>query len=334
MLELFCGIGGCATALAPALEAGEAEVVAAVDINPLAMAAYSKNFSHPRRTGILESIPLQRFASWAADLWWMSPPCQPFTRRGLRRDRKDPRTRPLLALTKLLLAIRPRYAILENVPGFEESQTRRELTASLDAHGYRFREILLCPSRLGIPNRRQRYYLLAWKPAEVSGDLETCGLSPEGPRPPRPLQSFLDPSPAPDLRLEPATQKRYEGALHIVDSSSPTALTTCFTAAYGRSPVRSGSYLATKQGARRFSPEEILRLLGFPAHFRFPAELSRNQRWRLAGNSLSIPAARLLLGAIPELPHCRREPRDCAGLAAMESRLECPQSKVLGAGGP
>ena len=35
-------------------------------------------------------------------------------------------------------------------------------------------------------------------------------------------------------------------------------MTHCFTSAYGRSPVRSGSYVSVEGGLRRFSPAEII----------------------------------------------------------------------------
>ena len=79
------------------------------------------------------------------------------------------------------------------------------------------------------------------------------------------------------------------------------SVTACFTSAYGRSPVRSGSYLATAAGIRRFSPAEILRLLGFPADYELPPEMTLRNAWRLVGNSLSVPAVRTVLAAIPEL---------------------------------
>src|SRR5262249_37161809 len=67
------------------------------------------------------------------------------------------------------------------------------------------------------------------------------------------------------LRMPQEVLERYAGAIDLVDPDDPRAITSCFTAAYGRSTVRSGSYLRTADGARRFSPEELLRLLGFPA---------------------------------------------------------------------
>ena len=116
---------------------------------------------------------------------------------------------------------------------------------------------------------------------------------------PRPLSEYLDRDPDPALHLPTAMAEQYASALDVVDASNPHACCSCFTAAYGRSPVRSGSYLVTPAGLRRFSPREILRLLGFPDSFHLPTGLTRERAWRCLGNSLSVVAVRRVLGAIP-----------------------------------
>ena len=96
-------------------------------------------------------------------------------------------------------------------------------------------------------------------------------------------------------------REQYRGAVHVVDAEDPQAETHCFTSSYGGSVVRSGSYLATPRGVRRFSPTEILRLLCFPADYRLPDDLTLRKAWQLVGNSLSVAAVRHVLSAIPEL---------------------------------
>ena len=115
------------------------------------------------------------------------------------------------------------------------------------------------------------------------------------------LRDILDAEPRADLAVDTELLERYDGALHIVDADDPAALSACFTSAYGRSPVRSGSYLRTRDGVRRFSPAEILRLLGFPASYSLPSEMPHGKAWRLVCNSLSLPAVRTVLATIPEL---------------------------------
>lgn len=303
VLELYCGIGGCAAALAGL--PGTAEVVAAIDIDRRALEIYRRNFPHPVAARTLDSIPTSDLARHGADLWWLSPPCQPFTRRGLGRDDQDPRSTSLLALLDRLAELgrdAPRHLALENVPTFEGSRCHARLLATLERAGYRFREGRLCPTALGVPNRRRRYYLAASRDGEVGDWSVAAGDAPE----PAPLARFLDPpeetANLPELRINPDLARRYQGALDIVDPESPNQTTACFTAAYGRSPVRSGSYLRQPDGTlRRFSPSEILRLLGFPTTYTLPPDLPPAKAWPLAGNSLSVPAVRRVLGTLAPL---------------------------------
>lgn len=297
-VELYCGIGGCAAALA-----GRARVVAAVDQNRQALAVYSSNFPHPVIPRTVESLPERQWRDWEADLWWLSPPCPPYTRRGLQRDLDDPRARSFLVVVERIAAVRPRYVALENVPGFVGTRAHRHLRRVLDESGYTVLETLLCPTELGLPNRRQRFYLVAARGAALRSGGALLAFPPRSGAVTR-LTDCLDPTPSLDLWCDPGLAERYAGALDIVDSDDPGARTACFTSAYGRSHVRSGSYLVTPSGLRRFSPAEILRLLDFPGTFRLPSGLVRHTAWSLVGNSVSVRAVRWVLSAVPELATC------------------------------
>lgn len=61
----------------------------------------------------------------------------------------------------------PNYILLENVKGFEESDSRDILVSTLTESGYEFQEMLITPLQIGIPNSRMRYYCLARKAAKV-----------------------------------------------------------------------------------------------------------------------------------------------------------------------
>lgn len=336
VLELYCGIGGCAAALqgVEALAGSAAEVVAALDVNHLAVAVYRRNFPHPAEVRTLETLTAAELARYNADLWWLSPPCQPFTRRGLGRDLADPRTASLLTLIERIGALRPPCVGLENVPGFAGSATHARLREVLDRAGYEVRERLLCPTELGVPNRRRRFYLLAsrrgWaavRPGAAGGAPGTAAKPGAGGAL-RPLATYLDPEPAAELTVDPDLLTRYAGALDLVDPAEPGAtpvITACFTAAYGRSPVRSGSYLILDRNAdgsprrvRRFSPAEILRLLGFPAAFTLPPDLPHAAAWRLVGNSLSVETVRAVLTGLA--PYSPGSSSTCSNLSSSEAR--------------
>lgn len=298
VLELFCGIGGCAAAVGDRVH-----IVAAVDINSIALAVHRLNFpSPPLHVRTIESLPAAWYRDREADLWWLSPPCQPYTSRGRRRDLHDDRAQGLLAVIDRIAELRPRYVGLENVAGFQGSQSHQRLRATLDAGGYQVRERILCPTQLGIPNRRPRFYLVA---SSAGSLVDQAGPSQsEIPRLAARrfrVRQILDAAPADILWMPDDFRARFRGAVHVVDADDPLAETHCFTSSYGNSVVRSGSYLATPRGVRRFSPTEILRLLYFPASYRLPDDLTVRKAWQLVGNSLSVAAVRHVLAAIPEL---------------------------------
>ena len=108
-------------------------------------------------------MSVSELSSFQADIFVMSPPCQPFTRQGLKGDSNDHRTDSFVHLMSLLTQMerKPKGLFIENVKGFEESKTREQLVEVLKECGMDYREFLLSPTQFGIPNSRLRYYLCA-----------------------------------------------------------------------------------------------------------------------------------------------------------------------------
>lgn len=298
-LELFCGIGG----FAAAVRGTNVRVVGAFDQDQGALDTYRLNFpDHGARRVDLERVSAWELTAGGIDFLWLSPPCQPYCERGAHRDLDDPRARSLLRLLELISRIPeellPRHLALENVVGFNGSQAHGRLVDLLAGRGFHLQERLLCPTELGVPSRRPRYYLAASREA-------LRPLSPPKPRPSRPLADYLDPLPgeqaADELRVPPETLARFGKGFRILDPTDPSAYTTCFTSGYGRSLMAAGAYLRRDGGVRRFSPGEIARLLHFPDGFRFPEGQALRKKWQLVGNSLSVVAVREVLRAFPSL---------------------------------
>eukprot|EP01007_Sphenomonas_quadrangularis_P003132 NODE_571_length_1345_cov_148.524691_g445_i0.p1 GENE.NODE_571_length_1345_cov_148.524691_g445_i0~~NODE_571_length_1345_cov_148.524691_g445_i0.p1 ORF type:complete len:412 (-),score=37.46 NODE_571_length_1345_cov_148.524691_g445_i0:108-1319(-) len=128
----------------------------------------------------------------------------------------------------------------------------------------------------------------------------------------RPLHEYLLPEPDPALVIPPDLfNRRPTFRFDLVVGCSKRS--SCFTKGYGSSYKGTGSMLQINQedqpvglatgeqivqrnlAARYFSPQELLRLHGFPPHFEWPHELSTVQRWKLVGNSLSVPVVAVLL---------------------------------------
>ena len=280
-VEFFCGIGGLAACLP-----NDADVVA-IDINHTALAVYQTNFRHQVICKTIESLTADEVANWDAELWWMSPPCQPYTPRGKQQDLDDSRSSAFVRVVELIDSIRPRLIALENVAEFENSQGHELIGNVLARRGYQFQYIVLCPTELGSLNRRKRFYLIASLGSLNIPEFDQCQM--EGLLESDPKREQLN---APDDWLG-----KYSDAMHIVEANQFVKCkqtTRCFTSAYGRSPVRCGSYLRSNDAVRLFSPYEILWQLGFDKDFLLP-DISYKQLWPLVGNSLALPVVRYVL---------------------------------------
>lgn len=283
-LELYAGIGGFAAAAR-----GMFDDVVAIEQSDVVLRAYARNFAHRTLEKNIAGLAPEDYATLDADFWWLSPPCQPFTRRGLSGDADDPRMRSFLRVLEAIETLRPRTLAMENVPEFADSASHAALHSALA--GYAIRERILCPTELGIPNRRRRYYLVASR--DTLGEMRIEHA-------PRALREFLEPN-QPGLEISEPILEKYRHAMSIIDPDDPLAIASCFTSAYGRSPAKSGSFLILDNTrVRRFSSREILNLLGFPEDFALPElpELSLERTYSLIGNSLSVFAVRAVLASL------------------------------------
>lgn len=287
-VEFFSGIGAFAAGAAGL----PVEVVAAFDQNDAANRTYRHNFGLAPRARNLDAIRAAEVPD--SELWWLSPPCTPYSVRGARRDDEDPRAASFLNLMALVPYRAPRALVVENVAGFAGSRVHARLLGVLASGGFAVAEVELCPTLFGVPMRRPRRFVVARRGAN---------LALAAPRAPelleRPLAAHLDAAPAPELTVDPATVARYGRGFNVVDPADPAASVICVTAGYRRSVMASGSYLRLAGGGvRRLSPDEIVRLLGFPAGHSFPADVPLSTRYRLAGNAVDVRAVRWLIARL------------------------------------
>ncbi|XP_052221086.1 tRNA (cytosine(38)-C(5))-methyltransferase-like isoform X2 [Dreissena polymorpha] len=139
VLELYSGIGG----MHFALKESELnyEVVMAMDVNVNANAVYSHNFPETKvDSSSIEALSVKRFSQLQIDMVLMSPPCQPFTRVGKQQDTGDVRTKSFLHVLDLLSKVEhpPTYILVENVKGFDCSESRDVLIETLKCRDYHY----------------------------------------------------------------------------------------------------------------------------------------------------------------------------------------------------
>lgn len=306
-IEFFSGIG----AFADSTQELPIEIIAAFDQKAECNAVYKYNFKLAPCANNLDSVKVQNIPE--AEIWWMSPPCTPYSRRGHRRDAEDPRAASFLHLLKLMRILKPRIVFVENVEGFSGSQVHSLMAGTFETLGMNLKEFNLCPTMFGIPMRRPRYFAIASHdnisdlPIEdhprlpLADFLSTC--DDEHPNSESPTESL---SSSGGLIVPRDITSKYQAVLNVVDPTDDNATLICFTSGYYRCHKASGSLLKTSDDRiRRVSPREMLRLFGFSSQFRFPSELTLPQQWKLLGNSVETRCVKHLLS--------------CAGISAATS---------------
>ncbi|MCK1744153.1 DNA cytosine methyltransferase [Bradyrhizobium sp. 139] len=59
-------------------------------------------------------------------------------------------------------------------------------------------------------------------------------------------------------------------------------------------------FIWDSKGLRKLTESECLKLQGFPSSFKFPADVSRTQRYQQIGNAVAPPVAKLLAQAVKQ----------------------------------
>lgn len=180
-VDLFAGAGG----LSLGLEQAGFDVVAAVEYDPVHAATHEFNFPRTKVLCADVSAPLDPaavrvavgegmrahahdLAAWDGqiDLVAGGPPCQGFSFIG-RRLVEDQRNQLVFHFFRLVEALRPRYFVMENVPGMAKgghASILDELIAEFEEAGYRFPEEkkyrVLNAAEFGVPQDRHRLFLI------------------------------------------------------------------------------------------------------------------------------------------------------------------------------
>lgn len=196
VLDLFAGCGG----LSLGFQAADFEIAAAVESDPLAAASHGINF-HPndRRHWLARDITAtspEQLAdelelgpvSSAIDVIVGGPPCQAFARVGRAKLREieehpeafrlDPRARLFLDYLRYVDQFQPLAILIENVPDVLNHgglNVAEEIAESLEGKGYAVRYTLLNAVNYGVPQMRERMFLIALH--------EELGVEPSFPSP-------------------------------------------------------------------------------------------------------------------------------------------------------
>lgn len=187
-LDLFAGCGG----LSLGFHSAGFKIVGALESDEKAAKSHALNFStgdsddhvtHGRGFDIRDTEPAEFIQSLAlgadvddsVDVLMGGPPCQAFARVGRAKLRdlashpsaylKDPRSNLYLRFLEYVKALQPIAILMENVPdalNYGGHNIARETAEVLSDMGYKVRYTLLNAVHYGVPQMRERMFLIAF----------------------------------------------------------------------------------------------------------------------------------------------------------------------------
>ena len=304
VLELFSGIGGMRAGLT--LTSDEHHEFVPVDLNEGCNSIYKDSYGDKPLSLDIASLPVAWFTKIRADVWTMSPPCQPYTRQGNQRDSQDARAKPLTHLCAVLKQLDglPKMIVLENVKNFELSDSFQELKSVLQDRGYSLYGYLLNPLYMGFPNSRLRFFLIA-KLDHVANSFHILTNDPQVPDyerislkafPDRPIGDFLcRPHSCDGSKLQiprSLLEKQSAFCFDIVSAESLQSL--CFTRAYTQFVNGTGSVLYSGRVSQMdemkrptFQIQSMAELEGF-LHYFCPLEAARLNGFSVNGKNTML----------------------------------------------
>lgn len=166
VIDLFAGCGG----MSLGFENAGFDVVAAFDNWEAAITIYESNFSHPiYKKDLSANDVIQQISDSHPDLIMGGPPCQDYSIAGKRELGK--RANLTIRFGEIVSTIKPTWVVFENVYNIERFSTVTVLKQMLSDAGYGITTRILDASRCGVPQKRQRFFLIG-KLGEKDGFLD------------------------------------------------------------------------------------------------------------------------------------------------------------------
>ena len=167
-LDLFSGIGGFTLGLE---RAGGFRTVAFSEIEPFPCRVLAARYPNVPNLGSVEGITNESFKQ-DIDIITAGFPCQDVSVAGKRAGLAGERTGLFWHVVRLASEFRPRWLLLENVPGLLSSNDGRDMgtvVGALQECGYSVAWRVLDARYFGVAQRRRRVWIVCHSDAERAG---------------------------------------------------------------------------------------------------------------------------------------------------------------------
>ena len=296
-IDLFAGIGGIRI---PFQELGGICVFTS-EWDKFSQKTYQANFNVIPK-GDITKIPSTDIPDF--DILLGGFPCQPFSRAGLHKGFDDTRGTLFFEIERILREKRPKAFLLENVKqlkGHDNGRTFKVIMEHLDSLNYHTEAKVLSAIDFGVPQNRERIYIVGFDREFFRIPLEYRFPFPEPTGEKTRLGDILEENPGPRYTI---SDKLWEGHKRRKEKhresgngfgyclfNEDSEYTTTISARY----YKDGSDALIEQkgkNPRKLTPRECARLQGFPEDFIIP--VSNTQAYKQFGNSVAVPVIRAI----------------------------------------
>jgi DNA (cytosine-5)-methyltransferase 1 len=349
-VDLFAGCGGMSLGIQEAARRSgcRTETALAIDNDPAALAIYVKNLGekNTRVAAVQECFDgpigsakssierkVQRGVG-EVDILIGGPPCQGHSDLNNHTRRKDPKNALYLRMARAAAVLRPKFVVIENVSAvqWDKGNVVATTSSALEAAGYSTAARVLDLTRLGVPQTRRRFILLASRiPGLDLRVLLSCLARPEIPHADRTVRWAIEdllhvegkhvfdtPSTASTANRERIRYMFEHGCYDLPNEIRPACHQNgahSYKSVYGRlhwdrpaqtittgfGCIGQGRYVHP-QRRRTITPHEAARLQTFPDWFDFGLDTTRGVLAKTIGNAVPpFLMMRLGLSVIPSV---------------------------------
>lgn len=302
-IDLFAGIGGIRI---PFQELG-GKCVFTSEWDKFAQKTYRLNFGEEPSGDItkIEANTIQDF-----DILLAGFPCQPFSQAGLKKGFSDTRGTMFFEIERIIAEKRPKAFLLENVKqlkGHDKGRTLQVIKEHLEALDYTFDCHVLRAADFGVPQNRERVYIVGFNKRKYVIEDDYTFSPPEPTFDETRVGNILEHNVDEKYTI---SDTLYEGHLrrkreHIEKGNgfgfSLFNETSQYTNTLSARYYKDGSEILIEQDGRnprKLTPRECARLQGFPEKFVIP--VSDTQAYKQFGNSVAVPVVRKVAARIVE----------------------------------
>ncbi|ADU21900.1 DNA cytosine methyltransferase [Ruminococcus albus] len=167
--DIFAGIGGFRSGLE---KVGGFECVGYCECDKFAKQAYEALYDTRKELYFDDARKIDPEELPDIDLICGGFPCQSFSIAGKRRGFDDVRGTLFFEIARIAAVKRPRYLLMENVPGLlshDQGRTFEIILQTLDELGYDVAWQVLNSADFGVPQARKRVFIIGFLRGECSG---------------------------------------------------------------------------------------------------------------------------------------------------------------------